>query len=205
MTRGSLPRFSLAASPNTFPAIGSNRRSRTNKERLMRSAKRSRECGSVGGAIHRPFTHQLPPFASPSEFARQSLRRKSSRADHRHKLQSPALLRLPNSRLPLDRAVVRPSCRYSVLTGQDKCSYFVLMESSGPKRRFPPPWQVHRDGMGPLVVSDAKGVPLAYVHCRDDLQGIGFAHNHLTSDEGCAIGLVSRLAMQRWRLRSTIC
>ena len=33
------------------------------------------------------------------------------------------------------------------------------------------------------MVSDAKGVPLAYVHCRDDLQGVRFAHNHLTSDE----------------------
>jgi hypothetical protein len=57
------------------------------------------------------------------------------------------------------------------------------MESSGPKRRFPPPWRVHRDGAGPFVVRDAKGVPLAYVPCRDDLQSIGFAHNHLTSDE----------------------
>ena len=33
------------------------------------------------------------------------------------------------------------------------------------------------------MVSDAKGVPLAYVHCRDDLQSVRFAHNHLTSDE----------------------
>jgi hypothetical protein len=39
------------------------------------------------------------------------------------------------------------------------------------------------DGAGPFVVSDAKGVPLAYVRCRDDLQDIGFAHNYLTSDE----------------------
>jgi hypothetical protein len=50
------------------------------------------------------------------------------------------------------------------------------------KATFPPPWQVHRDGGGPFVVSDAKGVPLAYVHCHDDLQGVHFAHNHLTSD-----------------------
>jgi hypothetical protein len=57
------------------------------------------------------------------------------------------------------------------------------MESSGPLRRFPPPWTVHSDSGGPFVVSDAKGVPLAYVHCRDDLQGVRFAHNHLTSDE----------------------
>jgi hypothetical protein len=57
------------------------------------------------------------------------------------------------------------------------------LESSRPQRRFPPLWTVHRDGGGPFVVSDAKGLPLAYVHCRDDLQGVRFAHNHLTSDE----------------------
>ena len=56
------------------------------------------------------------------------------------------------------------------------------MESSGHRRRFPPPWTVRRDGAG-FVVSDAIGVPLAYVHCRDDLEGVRFAHNHLTSDE----------------------
>jgi hypothetical protein len=47
---------------------------------------------------------------------------------------------------------------------------------------FPPPWTISRDGAGPLVVSDAKGVPLAQVYCRDDLQGVRFAHNHLASD-----------------------
>jgi hypothetical protein len=57
------------------------------------------------------------------------------------------------------------------------------MESSQSTRRFPPPWQVRREGAGPFIVSDAKGVPLAYVHYRDDLQGVRFAHNHLTSDE----------------------
>jgi hypothetical protein len=57
------------------------------------------------------------------------------------------------------------------------------MKSSGPKRRFPPPWQVHLDDAGPFVISNAKGFPLAYVHCRNDLQDIGFAHNHLTPDE----------------------
>ena len=36
---------------------------RTNKERLMRSAKRSMECGSVGGAIRRPFLHQPSPLS----------------------------------------------------------------------------------------------------------------------------------------------
>jgi hypothetical protein len=31
---------------------------------------------------------------------------------------------------------------------------------------------------GPSSLTSAS-----YVHCRDDLQDIGFAHNHLTSDE----------------------
>jgi hypothetical protein len=39
----------------------------------------------------------------------------------------------------------------------------------------------HRGGAGPFVVSDAKGMPVAYVPCRGDLQGVRFAHNHLTS------------------------
>jgi hypothetical protein len=41
------------------------------------------------------------------------------------------------------------------------------------------------DGAGPFVVSEAKAVPRAYVHCRDDLQGVRFAHNHLTSPAPC--------------------
>jgi hypothetical protein len=40
--------------------------------------------------------------------------------------------------------------------------------------------QVHRVDAGPFVISDATGVPLP---CRDDLEGVRFAHNHLTSDE----------------------
>jgi hypothetical protein len=46
---------------------------------------------------------------------------------------------------------------------------FVLMESIPPKRRFPPPWRAEQTFHG-YVVSDANGVPLAYVHCRDDLE-----------------------------------
>lgn len=42
---------------------------------------------------------------------------------------------------------------------------------------------MHRAGEGPFIVSDAKGIPLAIVPCRDDLQGVIYAHNHLTSDE----------------------
>jgi hypothetical protein len=75
------------------------------------------------------------------------------------------------------------------------------MESSGPKRRFPPPWQVNPQDAGPFVITDAKGVPLAYVPCRDDLEGIGFAHNHLTSDEARrianGIAWLPELMMQR--------
>jgi hypothetical protein len=58
------------------------------------------------------------------------------------------------------------------------------MESILPKRRFPPPWNVHPDGGGPFVVSDAKGVPTGLGPiAANDLQGVLFAHNHLSSDE----------------------
>jgi hypothetical protein len=68
------------------------------------------------------------------------------------------------------------------------------MESSGRKRRFPAPWQVHRSGEGPFVISDAKGVPLAYVPCREDLKDVIYAYNHLTSDEARRIAnAISRL------------
>ncbi len=56
--------------------------------------------------------------------------------------------------------------------------------SSTPKiRRFPPPWTVKRTDADTFVVADANGIPLAYVPCRDDLQGICYAHSRLTSDE----------------------
>jgi hypothetical protein len=35
---------------------------------------------------------------------------------------------------------------------------------------------------GTFEVSDAKGVPLAYVSCRDDLESVRFAHHRLKSD-----------------------
>ena len=49
--------------------------------------------------------------------------------------------------------------------------------------RFPPPWPVRRTDADTFVVADANGIPLAYVPCRDDLQGICYAHSRLTSDE----------------------
>lgn len=53
-----------------------------------------------------------------------------------------------------------------------------------PKLRFPRHWSVHRKGAGlSSSVMCEKGVPVAYVPCRNDLQGVRFAHNHLTSDE----------------------
>jgi hypothetical protein len=57
------------------------------------------------------------------------------------------------------------------LTGWKQCSYFVLMESRGHKRRFPPPWTVGKTEHG-YVVKDASGVVLASVYGRDDLHQI---------------------------------
>jgi hypothetical protein len=42
---------------------------------------------------------------------------------------------------------------------------------------------VRRTDADTFVVADANGIPLAYVACRDDLQGICYAHSRLTSDE----------------------
>ena len=63
-------------------------------------------------------------------------------------------------------------------------SYFVLMESSGQKRRFPPPWPVERTQHG-YVVKDANGVALASIYCRDDMHAAQFDDywKHLTSDK----------------------
>lgn len=58
------------------------------------------------------------------------------------------------------------------------------MESSGPKRRFPPPWRVERTPHG-FEVLDANGIRLAHVYARDDLRRAGFGQylEHLTTDE----------------------
>jgi len=58
------------------------------------------------------------------------------------------------------------------------------MPPDEPKRRFPPPWKAyHRTDSDSFVVVDGNGVPLAIVPYRDDMQGVPFAHNRLTSDE----------------------
>ncbi|MEH2480169.1 hypothetical protein V1282_003526 [Nitrobacteraceae bacterium AZCC 2146] len=57
------------------------------------------------------------------------------------------------------------------------------MVSTAPKKRFPPPWRVERDGEDCFRVVDANGVGLASVYCRDDLQKWSFSHSHLSSDE----------------------
>ena len=58
------------------------------------------------------------------------------------------------------------------------------MESSRPKRRFPPPWKAERTQHG-FVVKDANGLDLASVYCRDDLHENRWDDylKHLTSDE----------------------
>jgi hypothetical protein len=57
------------------------------------------------------------------------------------------------------------------------------MESSTPKRRFPPPWRAEQASADTYYVLDANGVRLAVIHCRDDLQKWSWGHQHLTSDE----------------------
>jgi hypothetical protein len=59
------------------------------------------------------------------------------------------------------------------------------MESSPPKRRFPPPWTVKQSGPHAFIVEDANGVRLAAIYCCDDLHKQRWANytEHLTSDE----------------------
>ena len=75
------------------------------------------------------------------------------------------------------------------------------MESSAPKRRFPPPWRVEQSGADCFEILDANGFRLASVRCRDDLQKWSFGHSHLTSDEArhiaAAIARLPELLMQR--------
>ncbi|MBY0381268.1 MAG: hypothetical protein K2W78_05060 [Xanthobacteraceae bacterium] len=58
------------------------------------------------------------------------------------------------------------------------------MESSEPKRRFPPSWKAERTRHG-FIVRDANGLHLASVYCRDDLHENRWDdyQKHLTSDE----------------------
>lgn len=75
------------------------------------------------------------------------------------------------------------------------------MVSTGPKRRFPPPWRAEQVGADCYEVRDANGFKLATVHCRDDLQQWSFGHSHLTSDEARrianAIARLPEFLMQR--------
>ena len=69
------------------------------------------------------------------------------------------------------------------------------MESSSPKRRFPPPWKVEQTQHG-FEVRDANGILLASSFCRDDLHTAKFDNyaKHLTSDEARRIAkAISRL------------
>jgi hypothetical protein len=64
-----------------------------------------------------------------------------------------------------------------------KCSHFVLMESTGHKRRFPAPWRVENVRGDVYLVRDANGVLLASVNHRADLRSWSFGQEHLTADE----------------------
>lgn len=56
------------------------------------------------------------------------------------------------------------------------------MESSDPKRRFPPPWRIE-EGPESLVVIDANGMQLATVRYRNDVRKFSWTHGYLTADE----------------------
>ena len=74
------------------------------------------------------------------------------------------------------------------------------MESSDPKRRFPPPWKVQQAN-DCYDILDSNGFRLVSVYYRDDLQKWSFGHSHLTSDEARrianAIARLPELLMQR--------
>lgn len=56
------------------------------------------------------------------------------------------------------------------------------MESSGQKRRFPPPWRVEEDHES-FSVFDANGVRLAVIGYRNDVHEWKWTHGFLTPDE----------------------
>lgn len=73
----------------------------------------------------------------------------------------------------------------SALTLAGACSYFVLMESSPPKRRFPPPWKVESKEHG-YDVQDATGFRLATVYCDEAMSAAKWrdaSHLFPTRDE----------------------
>lgn len=75
------------------------------------------------------------------------------------------------------------------------------MESSGYKRRFPPPWTVERPNNETYLVRDANGIPIAWVYNRDDTQKYHFGHSKLTAEEArriaSAIARLPEFLMQR--------
>jgi hypothetical protein len=91
------------------------------------------------------------------------------------------------------------------LDGRTLRSHYVLMKSSGSKRRFPPPWGVIRLDEDSLAVRDANGVSVAFIYSRDDLHRHrwGDYNWHLTSDEArrvaATIAKISELAKKRTR------
>ena len=61
------------------------------------------------------------------------------------------------------------------------------MESSGQKRRFPPPWRIERVHDDHFDVVDANGVTLASVAFRPELNRWRFSSGHLAEDEAVKI------------------
>jgi len=74
------------------------------------------------------------------------------------------------------------------------------MESSTPKRRFPPPWPVEKTD-DCYIVKDSNGVTLATVHYWDGLKQWTYTSKYLSSDEAgriaAAIARLPELLMPR--------
>jgi hypothetical protein len=74
------------------------------------------------------------------------------------------------------------------------------MESTGPKRRFPPPWPVEKTESS-FIVRDANGVRLAVIDYWDGLGRWTYAGKHLSQDEARrianAIARLPEFLMQR--------
>lgn len=83
------------------------------------------------------------------------------------------------------------------------------MESSQPKRRFPPPWTVEKRGDDVLEIKDANGMKLASVYYREDMQRWTFGGSYLSADEARRIArAIARLpellnARQRFAFRGS--
>lgn len=101
----------------------------------------------------------------------------------------------------------------SALTLVGSCSYFVLMESREPKRRFPPPWRIE-EHIECFSVYDSNGVRLATIGYRNDVHRSKWTHGYLTPDEARRIangiarlpeflmqrrGFYARCGGERWK------